>query len=205
MDELESLADFFIETNSLKKTTRYSSCNEEVKESTAGHSWKVSFMTPIIAELLGLDIDIKHAMEIANVHDLPEYALEEDFDSFLVAKEILSKKDKEQSEEKVMNLIKERFVFGKKFFDLWEEYKESKTPEARYVYALDKIESHLHVLERRGTRDDAQDMEHQALYADKAVKNFPELKPFLKIIKRRLKSLFESKGFAWKEEYNYPD
>jgi len=205
MDELESLIDFFIETNSLKKTIRYSSCDEKVQEPTAGHSWKVTLMVPIIAELFNLKIDVKHAMEIANVHDLPEYSLEKDYDSFLVASGILSKEDKERSEEEVMGLIKERFVFGKRLFDLWKEYEERKTPEARFVRALDKIESHLHVLERGGTRDDVRDITHQATYADKAVENFSELKPLLRVIKKRLKAMFEGKGFVWKDEYNYPD
>jgi 5'-deoxynucleotidase YfbR-like HD superfamily hydrolase len=101
--------------------------------------------------------------------------------------------------------LRDRFNFGHKLYSLWKEYEESKTPEARFVKVLDKIESHLHIIERGGTGSGVVDAKHQALYADEAVRNFPELKPLLKSVKKRLKPLLEKQGMIWKEEYNYPD
>jgi putative hydrolases of HD superfamily len=204
MDE-ESLVNFFIESNKLKKTIRYSSCPEKIQESTAGHSWQVTLMVPIIARELVLNIDISHAMEIANVHDLAEYIDEKDYDAYLVATGVLDKREKDKSEETVMSDLKNRFNFGPTLYSLWKEYNEGKTPEARFVKALDKIESHIHVIERGGTSNDIHDAKYQAFYADDAIRNFPELKPFLKAIKKKLRPVLEENGLIWKEEYNYPD
>jgi len=205
MDNLEKLTDFFVESNKLKRTMRYSSCPPKIQESSAGHSWQVSLMVPIIAREFGLALDVQHAMEIANVHDLAEYIDEKDFDSYLIATGVLSEAEKDKSEESVMTMIRERYNFGSTIYSLWREYQDCKIPEARYVKALDKLESHLHVIERDGTGSDSFDARHQALYADEAVRNFPELKPFLRAIKKRLRAVLEKQGLVWKEEYNYPD
>ena len=205
MDNLNSLVEFFIEVNNLKKTIRYSPCVKEVQEPVAGHVWKISLMIPLLVEELKLDINVLRAMEIAIVHDLAEYVDEEDFDSHLVATGVLSKEEKNKSEEATMINIKEKFSFGSKIYDLWKEYEDANTPEAKFVKALDKLESHLHVIERGGTGENPKSAMHQALYANKAVKNFPELKPFLREVKKELKPLLEKQGLIWKPEYNYPD
>ncbi len=104
-----------------------------------------------------------------------------------------------------MSNLRDRFIFGPKLYSLWKEYQEGKTPEARFVKALDKIESHLHIIERGGIERESGDLSHQVLYADNAVRNFPQLEPFLKIVKRKLRPLMEAQGLVWKEEYNYPN
>lgn len=205
MKDIEELVGFFVEVNSLKRTLRYSSCPKRIQEPTAGHTWMVTLMGSTIANEFNLDVDIQHAMEIAVVHDLAEYVGEYDYDSFLIAKGELSQEDKDASEEKVMSLIKERFSFGKRIYDLWQEYEEGKTREAKYVRALDKLESDIHIIDLEGTEESINDAEHQVFYADEAVKNFPELKPFLSSIKKRLRPYLENQGLVWKEEYNWPD
>lgn len=201
---LEELANFFVESNKLKQTIRYSSCPKKVQEPSAGHSWHVTLMVPIIARELGIKIDIGHAMELAAVHDLAEKVLREDFDSYFVATGVLKKEDKDKSEQEEMERIKNNFTFGAAIHSLWKEYNESRTPEAKFVRALDKLESHFHVLERdgSGSRDDGK---HQATYADNAVENFPELKPFLRVVKKKLKPVLEKQGLEWKKEFDYPD
>jgi putative hydrolase of HD superfamily len=205
MGNLEGLTDFFIQSNRLKQTIRYSSCPEEIQESSAGHSWHVTLMVPIIAQELGLNVNIQHSMELACVHDLAEAVLKKDFDSYLVFSGVLNKKDKDRSEEEEMGRIRGTFGFGSRIYSLWEEYQECKNFEARFVKALDKLESHLHIIERGGPGDNVSDGRHQATYADNAVKNFPELEPFLRVIKQRLRPLFEKQGLTWYAEFNYPN
>ncbi len=204
MEKMKSLIDFLLETNSLKGTMRYESCPQYIQEPTAGHSWNVCRMVPLITKIFSLKIDIQHAMEIANVHDLAEYPLKNDFDAYLVSKGNLSKIEKDKSEEETMISLKNRFDVGKYIYSLWKEYEEGKTPEARFVKALDKIESHLHIIEHNGF-DDLENLTYQITYADNAVRNFPKISPLLSVIKKKLRSLIEVKGIVWKPEYNYPD
>ena len=199
------MVEFFVESNKLKRTKRYSVCPKAFHEPVAGHSWHMAIMIPLITRELKLNIDILHALEIAIVHDLPEYVLEEDFDSYLVASGVLSKADKNSSEETAMSEIKNRFDFGKEFYSLWKEYEENKTSEARFVKAMDRLESHMHVIEIGTPFNNEREAEHQVFYADEAVKNFPELKPLLKATKKKLRPILEKSGLTWKSEYDYPD
>ena len=200
----EELVDFFTETNKLKQTIRYSSCPKKVQESTAGHSWQVALMVPIIAQEFNIKVNIQHAMEIALVHDLAEKVLKKDFDSYLIATGVLKESDKDKSEKEEMERIKNKFSFGNKIYSLWLEYEENKTPEAKFIKALDKLESHIHVIERGLSGASRDDGKHQATYADKAVEEVAELKPFLKSIKKRLKLILEKQGLVWGKEYDYP-
>lgn len=205
MGDLEDLFNFFKDTEELKKTIRYSSCPEEVREPTAGHVWKVSFMVPILAEKFGVNVDIRHAMELANAHDLAEYKMNFDFDSYDVHRGIKTETDKDKLEKETMINIRDKFPFGYRFYDLWMEYQDCKTPEARFVRALDKLESLIHCIWTDGTGRDPKDITYLSTYADEAVKAVPELAPFLRVVKKRLRPVYEKQGAIWTKECDYPD
>jgi len=77
------------------------------------------------------------------------------------------------------------------------------TPEARFVKALDKIETLTQIAEAGHKIYDAP--EFIANYADQAVRNFPLLEGMLKIVKRKLKAEFKKGRILWKKEYDtYP-
>jgi putative hydrolases of HD superfamily len=203
--DLDEIVRFFIQSDDLKKTIRYSSCPKRIQESSAGHSWHVCLMIPIIAEKLNIKLDVQHAMEIALVHDLAERVLEKDFDSYLLAMGILKEDDKNNSEKKEMDRIKKEFSFGEKIFSLWNEYEKCETKEAKFVKALDKLESHFHIINCGSSGDNVDDGKHQATYADNAVKDFSELEPLLFSIKKELKPLLKKQGVVWDKKYDYPD
>jgi putative hydrolases of HD superfamily len=205
MSSLESLASLFTLSNKLKRTMRYESCTPELKEPVAGHCWQISFMVPLLAKRLNLGLNVQHALEIAIIHDLGEYTDSKDFDSYMVSTGVLSKEDKDKSEQEAMTYLRDNFSCGFDIYKLWEEYQECKTPEARFVKALDKIESHFHFIERGCKGMDLDNLAYQITYADRAVRNFPLLEPLLKIAKKRLRPLVEAEGIIWKDEYNYPD
>jgi putative hydrolase of HD superfamily len=123
MENLENLVNFFVnESNKLKTTTHYSSCLENIQESTAAHSWHLTLMVPIVAEKLDLNINVSRAMKIALVHDLPEYPLEKDYESYLIFNGNLSKDKKDKSEEDTMFKLAQNFPFGNSLYFLWKEY-----------------------------------------------------------------------------------
>jgi putative hydrolases of HD superfamily len=202
---LESLTDFLVTTNPLKYTMRYGSCPESFRDSTAAHSWNLCRMIPFVVAELGLDINVLHAMNLANFHDLPEYVRKKDFDSFLVSKGILSKEEKEKEEIEVIENLRNKFSVGELVYSLWKEYQEGKTAEAKFVKALDKIETNFHFIERGNYIDNKTNWDYQATYSDNAVKGFPQLEPLLRVAKSRLRIIAESNGIIWRQEYNYPD
>jgi len=199
---LSNLLDFHLEVNRLKRTERYQSCNPEVRDSAAEHSWHLALMVMDVADTLKLDVDVLYSTKLALVHDLCEYQGTTDYDSYLVATGGLRKEDKEEFELKAMETLRDQFG-QTQIYDMWRDYDEGITPEGRFVRAMDKIEACVHLLEIGGSqRDGFSDADHIAFYADKAVLAFPPVRLFLRTVKGRLKTMYQEQGVEWKPEYD---
>ncbi|HOF50169.1 MAG TPA: HD domain-containing protein [Candidatus Colwellbacteria bacterium] len=202
MDEkLNDLLDFLERSSDLKTTLRSVYLKNKKQESTAEHSWQLSLMVPIVADLLNLDLDVDKAVNLAIAHDLPE-AVIGDIDAVKVAENIVSKEQKQALEKEAISKLSKILPgqSGKRIFDLWDEYEKAETAEARFVKALDKLET---TFQMAAACVYCERTDILATYPDKAVRNFPELLPLLKVIKSRLKKGFEEIGLEWKEEFNY--
>lgn len=201
---LKKIFNFLHKIEKLKSALRYNRTTSGRRESVAEHSWRLALVTFVIADELKLDIDVNRSIKIALVHDLAE-ALTGDIDSILIAEGKVSEEEKERQEiEAIMNLQKTLpKVVGKKISDLWHEFNECKTREAKFVTALDKIETLAQLVES-GYKLYAKP-EFLAKYANKSVKAFPELLDTLKIVKRKLKLEFAKGNIEWKKEYDSLD
>jgi putative hydrolases of HD superfamily len=200
-ENLEKIFDFLHVVCELKNTKRYGTYDIEA-DSSADHSWRLSLMSFVIADELKLDIDILKAMKIAIVHDLPE-AITGDIAYMEIKNGNVTKEEKQKNEiiamKKLKSLLPEKV--GEEIIGLWEEYEYSKTKEGMFIKALDKIETITHVVERGRNYND---LDLIATYPDRYVnvKNFPELIPVLKELKKRLRKEFEKRGLEWKKEYD---
>lgn len=75
-----NLAELLMELDKLKRIYRFSSMPSEVSESSADHSWKLALMVFSVAEEYRIKVNINHTMQLALIHDIPEYITGE-FDS----------------------------------------------------------------------------------------------------------------------------
>jgi len=202
LGNLEKIFNFLHEIEHLKSTYRYNKTSAGEKESSADHSWRLALTTFIIADELRLKIDINKSIKIALVHDIAE-AITGDIDAILIAEGKVSVEDKRRQEEEAVKKLKETLpeTVGSEISDLWHEYEEEVTPEARFVKALDKIETLTQLVESGYKIYDKP--EFIPNYADKAVRKFPELIEMLKILKEKLKSEFDKGNIEWKDEYNF--
>ena len=200
-NNLEKVFDFLHEVENLKSTLRYCTTKSGRKESTAEHSWRLALFSFIIAEELNLDIDRLHSMKIAIVHDIAE-ALTGDIDAILIAEGKVSREEKQKKEIGAINKLKDILPekIGNEIYTLWKEYDEGFTREAKFIKAIENMETTTYLTEVGYKHYDVP--EAIATYPDKAVNNFPELKPILKIIKAKLKKEFEKGNIPWKEEYD---
>lgn len=89
---------------------------------------------------------------------------------------------------------------GEEIFELWYDYEKSRSREAKFVKALDKIETTIHLVESGHETYDFPEL--IAIYPKKAVNDFPELKSMLKAVNGRLKKEFQKGKFPWKKEYD---
>lgn len=204
LGNLEKIFDFLHKIENLKSTLRYPKTTSGRKESTAEHSWRLALITFIIADELKLDIDVNKSIKIALVHDLAE-ALTGDIDAISIAEGKFLKEEKERQEIKAIMNLKRTLPekIGKEISELWYEYNEGNTKEAKFIKALDKIETLTQLAESGYKIYDKP--EFIANYANKCVKAFPELLDMLKILKRKLKAEFDKGNIEWKPEYNSLD
>jgi putative hydrolase of HD superfamily len=200
MQKIEKLLIFFECAEKLKTTMRYKSNKEILHESSAAHSWKLSIMVLATYRELGPELDLEKAMKLAIVHDLAE-AITDDIDYFLIADGKVSKEQKRNLEDEAMKEIRRMLSgeTGSEIYNLWNDYDNGNSAEAKFVKALDRIEALTHLL---SIGNEAYERPELIVnYADSAVADFPALMPMLKTIKDRFKLEFEKGGIAWKQEY----
>jgi 5'-deoxynucleotidase YfbR-like HD superfamily hydrolase len=154
----------------------------------------------MVAKELKLDLDIKKSLMLALTHDLVE-ALAGDTDHSLIAFGIKTQEEKEDAELQAINDICAILppLSGEKIKAFWHEYEEGKSIEAKYVKALDKIETIDHMVVIGSECFDHPEL--IAPYPKKAVLNYPPLIPMYRKLLERLKPEFEKKGWEWLDEY----
>jgi putative hydrolases of HD superfamily len=113
------------------------------RESTADHSWRLGLMAILWGNHLDNKINTEHAVKMALVHDLGE-AIAGDVP---VHQQSVSVKQNHQRQEllgmeKMVGLLTSQKE-EHEIFQLWMEYEEQKTPEAKFVKAIDKLEAFL--------------------------------------------------------------
>ncbi|MCL2444584.1 HD domain-containing protein [Candidatus Saccharibacteria bacterium] len=191
--------EFFEQLNELQKTRRWAEWDEVFSESVSEHTYKMIVMIDRIFDILDLDLDYRKCVRMAMYHDFGEIGMGEDVDAYIAANNIDIMTIKKQREaEKVLD-ISEKYKCSK-IYGAWREYEKQVTVEARFVKAVDKLETVIRILNTDGKMLERADF--IATYADKAIKKFPRLIPFYRVVKARMRERFEEQGWEWKKEYD---
>ncbi len=201
MERTDDILDFLRKAEGLKSAIRYGKTTSGRQESAAEHSWRVTLMTFVVADELGLDIDVCRAMKMAAVHDIAE-ALTGDIDFVRISDGKATKEGKHDAEKNAMTELGKTLSgkSGDELCSLWNEYEAGQTEIARYVRAIDKLETLSQLVESGyGTYERPELIPN---YADSAVRAFPQLSPMLVSIKTRLRAEFDKAGFKWIETYD---
>ncbi len=140
----KKLLKFFRETSKLKKLKRsgWIVSGVENSESIADHC----FMTILMVLILGKkkNIDLNKALKMAIIHDIAECQIG---DIITWKNYQKTKPEKRDIEEKAMkNILSSLGDEGNEYFEIWEEFEEEKSPEAKFVKAIDKLEMILQAL-----------------------------------------------------------
>lgn len=130
------MLDFLHLAEKLKIELRHNWLSNGRQESVAEHSWRMSLMAILFAPMLKEKINLEKAIRIALVHDLGEAEFGD------IPAQENREVEKAQNEYQTLNKIKT--VLGSKtgdeIYELWDEYEKQKSPEARFIKALDKLE-----------------------------------------------------------------
>ena len=140
MDHNETkLLNLLLTINKLKETVRTGWPLHGVKndESVADHSFQVAIMAMFLADKVG--VDQNKSIQIALIHDLGE----------IITGDEITERGDITLPNLGQKLINERDAFRqifsgievKQYIDLYDEFIAGKTPEAKFVRQLDKLET----------------------------------------------------------------
>ncbi|XP_065849708.1 uncharacterized protein [Euphorbia lathyris] len=140
-----SAIEFLSLCHSLKKTKRTGWVKRDVKnpESIADHMYRMGLMALIAPDIPGIDRD--KCVKMAIVHDIAEAIVGDITPSCGI-----SKAEKSRQEREALDHMCELLGGGpraEEISQLWMEYEENSSPEAKIVKDFDKVEMILQALE----------------------------------------------------------
>ncbi len=189
--QTDKILNFFIKINDLQKTKRYEKY-PIYRESVSEHVFKLILIINYMFDELKLKLDYKKCIETALYHDFGEMDMDSDIDAYESLEKELDKNEIENL--KIIELSK----YDKTIKTAYDEYENKKSPESRFVRACDKIEACIHVL---SMDSEIMNYEFFATYSDKTIKDFPELLPLYREIKKLMKKKYIKFGYPWKDDY----
>ncbi len=138
LENTQNIYQLILEMNKLKLVFRNTITNPDRKESTAEHSWSASMITVILMNELKKEfskLDELKIIKLALIHDVVEI-----YAGDVLAFDIEARKDKEKIEaEALIKLMDVYPEFGNQLHDLWYEFEEKETLEAKIAKSADAI------------------------------------------------------------------
>jgi len=133
---------FLAFSQKLKSQQRTIKLSGNRHESSADHSWHLAIMAMAVAPHLKKKVDLFKSLKMVLIHDLVEAEIgDTPYGDVVLDQDIkIEKKRKENEEiEKIKKLIGGEL--GNEIHELWYEFEEKKTNEAKFVTALDSLEA----------------------------------------------------------------
>ena len=137
-ERLSQQIQFLVEVDKLKQVLRQNVVTgSRRQENDAEHSWHLALMAPILAEYAAEKVDVLRVMQMVLIHDLVEI---DAGDTFAYDKQ--GYEDKDEREQKAANRIFNILPSdqAREIMNLWREFEEMQTPEARFAAVLDRLQ-----------------------------------------------------------------
>lgn len=138
MDRLRQQMEFILELDKSKGIMRQTYKSDgELKENDAEHSWHLAVMAMVLCEYANEPVDVAKVMAMVILHDVVEIDAGDTY-----AYDVEGHKDKREREEKAAQRIFGLLPKGQgtRFQEIWEEFDEGKTPEAKFARSLDRLQ-----------------------------------------------------------------
>ena len=136
-EKLEKQLSFIIEIDKIKQIMRKSRLFDNSRfENDAEHSWTICIMALLLKEYAFFPVDIQKVMEMLLIHDIVEI---DAGDVFLYSQERSGAHDTEaKAAQRIFGLLEESQK--NHFLDIWNEFEEGSTNEAKYAKVFDRLE-----------------------------------------------------------------
>jgi putative hydrolases of HD superfamily len=128
----------------LKFELRHSYTSSGRQESVAEHTWRMALMAVLIGPLLTKKTDTARLLKMIIIHDLVE-AEAKDLSALDVLRDPSLKEQKIEREKRAIENLREALkeTNGQEIYDLFYEFENKQTYEAKVANALDKLEVQL--------------------------------------------------------------
>lgn len=137
-DRLKKQMEFALEMDKEKGIGRQTYILDALrKENDAEHGWHLALMTMVLSEYSNEPIDVARTMSMVVIHDIVEIDAGDTY-----AYDSVGNASKEEREKKaadrIFNILpNDQAVY---FMELWREFEEENTPEARFATAIDSVQ-----------------------------------------------------------------
>jgi len=146
-DRIRKQLEFVYEIDKVKSIFRKTKLFDSSRyENDAEHSWTICIMAVLFREYANFDINLEKVIKMLLIHDIVEiYA----GDTFLYSSERESAYQKEElSAKKIFGMLDNDQA--DEYYNLWVEFEERKTNEAKYAAVFDRIEPVLQNYKTKG-------------------------------------------------------
>lgn len=141
-DRLARQIQFILEIDKLKSIMRRSYLlNQDRHENSAEHSWHLAMMAILLQEYANEQIDLPHVIKMVLVHDLVEIDAGDTYCYDDAANSDKAEREQKAADRLFMMLPDDQ---GEEMRNLWEEFEERLTPEAKFANALDRMMPMMH-------------------------------------------------------------
>lgn len=141
-DRLTRQLAFILEIDRLKCVIRRTLLTDRSRrENSAEHSWHLAVMALVLAEHAPEPVDVLRVVKMLLIHDIVEV---DAGDVFLYDEAARAGKEEREraAAHRIFGLLPDGQ--GDELVDLWEEFEARETPEARFAYALDRLQPLMH-------------------------------------------------------------
>ncbi len=147
MNSIDKVLSFIVEIEKLKNVHRKTRpVGLDRYENSAEHSWHVCLSALMLKDYANDEINIDRVIKMLLIHDLGEI---DAGDTIIYESETQEVKDKEAAGlKRILDLLPEGEA--DQYMQLWYEFEQGETADARYAKAIDRVPPLLHNLHGNG-------------------------------------------------------
>ncbi len=140
-ERLKKQMEFIIEIDKLKNIYRQTYVlHEDRRENDAEHSWHIAVLAFLLSEYSEQQIDVLKTMKMLLIHDIVEIDAGDTYCYDEKGYETKAERE-EKAAERLFGILPDDQ--RKEFYDLWREFEDSTTSEAKFAALLDRIQPML--------------------------------------------------------------
>lgn len=193
---LSQILQFLEKAEALKREMRHSWLSDYRQESVAEHTWRMALMAILLRDQLAVPVNLEKVLKMIIIHDLVEVEAG-DVSALDVLRNPAIKAEKVQREQQAIANIQAELGgnIGQEIYDLWYEFEEKETIEAKFSNALDKLE--VQIQHNHAPIDTWEEIEFDMVYhMDKHVSFDPNMALFKDLIVAQAEAKMEGEGIS---------